>query len=87
MDHVAYHVGSLVGYECQSDLMGYLLRTPNASYLGQILQRRAFQSPVDLSTCTLGDGKERRLEVSGYMIQYAHGHFIAFFGHGVSVLK
>ena len=46
LDHAHSHVGSLVDFEFQSELMGCLLRTPNVSYLGQILQRRAFQSLI-----------------------------------------
>lgn len=46
LDHADSHAGSLVDFEFPSELMGCLLSTPNVSYLGQILQRRAFQSVI-----------------------------------------
>ena len=46
LDHICYHMGHLVDFEFQSDLMGCLWRTPNASYFHESLQRRTFQSLI-----------------------------------------
>ena len=46
LDHICYHMGHLLDFEFQSDLMGCLWRTPNASYSHESLQRRTFQSLI-----------------------------------------